>query len=111
MQGEGGRVSRRVDPSPGCPIKGSASAEASGAARSERVGLGGTWRSGGGLLSCCARLDRRRSGSGGWGGRRSCRCGGRRCTAGCLSDSPAPGRFAGCLEKSEGIKKSVERRL
>lgn len=110
----GVRVSRRVDPSPGCPIKGSASAEASGAARSERVGLGGTWRSGGALLSCCVKLDRQRrhrSGSGGWGVRRSCRCRGRRCTADCLSGSPAPGRFVGCLEKSENIEKSVERRL
>lgn len=57
------------------------------------------------------RQRRRRSGSGGWGARRSCRCGGRRCTAGCPSGSPAPGRSVGCLGKSENIKRSVERRL
>lgn len=65
--GGGARVSRRVDPSPGCPIKGSASAEASGAAHYERSGLGCTWMSGADLLSCVKsdRQRRRRSGSDG----------------------------------------------
>lgn len=102
------RVSRRVDPSLGCPIKGSASAEASGAAHSGRAGLGGTWMRGGDLLSCYvkwARQSRHRYGSGGWGVRRSCRCRGRRCTADCPSDTPAPGKSVGCHEKSDHWRK------
>lgn len=96
-------VSRGVDPGPGRPIKGSASAEASGAARCERFGLGCGRTSGPDLWSCCARSQQqnRRSGNGGWGVRGSCRGGGRRCSAGCLSGSPDPGKFAGCLGKSE----------
>lgn len=53
----GARVSRRVDPSQGCPVKGSASAEASGAAHYERFGLGCTWMSGADLLSCYVKSD------------------------------------------------------
>lgn len=65
-RGRGGaRVSRRVAPSLGRPVKG---AEASGAAHYERFGLGCTWMSGADLLSCYVRShlqSRRHSGSDG----------------------------------------------
>lgn len=84
-------------------VKGSASAEAFGAARSERVGLDcrGRLTNARDLLSCSsAARSRRRPGSGGSGAQHFCHGRNRRYIVEHPSDTLVPGKCACCLGKS-----------